>query len=148
MIRVEPVSPANFSRALPLIAQYQRFYGKTPDAAANRRFFSRFLRNKRRGMQLLARGDDGRPLGFATLYFYYSSLSAEPVCTLNDLFTVREARGKGVGRALMERCVHVARRRGLPRLEWQTHVHNRRSQRFYSKFPASSDVWRSYSLDV
>ncbi len=148
MIEIEAVTPRNFKRVLPLIAQYQRFYGAKPDDAANRRFFRRFLRNRRRGIQFLAVAQGREAVGFATLYFGLSSLSATAACTLNDLFSIPKARGRGVGSALIAHCAAHARRKGFSRIEWQTRVDNHRARKFYARLPARSSLWRFYSLPV
>jgi GNAT superfamily N-acetyltransferase len=49
----------------------------------------------------------------------------DPICYLQDLFTVQAARGKGVGRALIEGVYHQAMLAGCPRVYWQTHETNR-----------------------
>ena len=100
--RIETVNNLNFEKVLPLIARYQEFYQRIPDAEANRRHFGQFLGgNHPLGVQFLAVADEGTALGFATLYFLPSSLSAGSSSVLNDLYTVPEARRHGVARALL-----------------------------------------------
>jgi GNAT superfamily N-acetyltransferase len=143
---IETVTEATFELVLPLIAAYQRFYEATPDEARNRAHFGRFLRDHSDGVQFLARADDGRPLGFATLYFPYSSLSAGVYCLLNDLYTVPEARGQGVGRALIGHCARHARGLGFARIAWQTAQTNATAQRLYDSLPTTRTAWFTYTL--
>ena len=53
----------------------------------------------------------GQLLGLTHYLFHRSTTAIEPVCYLQDLFTDEAARGKGVGRALIN---GVYDRRGLP----------------------------------
>jgi GNAT superfamily N-acetyltransferase len=114
-MRIETVTPANFELILPLVAAYQAHFGAEPDEARNRAHFSQFLTDHSRGIQFMALDDDGNALGFATLYFPFSSVRATVDCLMNDLFTLPSARRKGVARALIHRCHQYAKEQGLRR---------------------------------
>ena len=51
---------------------------------------------------LVYEDDDGALLGLTHYLFHGNGWTPEPWCYLNDLYTTLEARGKGVGRALIE----------------------------------------------
>lgn len=145
--KIEPVTDGNFEKVIPLIGQYQKFYRQVPDEARNRRFFGQFVGGHHPQATLfLALGDRGEAVGFATLYFLPSSLTARTVCMLNDLYTVPEARGKGIARSLVEHCRDHGRRRGFSSLDWQTEQSNSSAQRLYDKLGASRSSWYYYSL--
>jgi GNAT superfamily N-acetyltransferase len=61
-----------------------------------------------------------------------------PICYLQDLFTSEEARGRGVGRALIEAVYERAKAVGSPRVYWQTHETNAAAQRLYNKLAERS----------
>ena len=74
---------------------------------------------------------DGRPVGFALWYFTYSTFQGRHGIWLEDLFVEPEARGHGIGKALLR---HLARRcvaDGLGRLEWAVLDWNQPSIDFY-----------------
>jgi GNAT superfamily N-acetyltransferase len=56
-----------------------------------------------------------------------------PTCYLQDLFTSEAARGKGVGRALINGVYERARRAGSTRVYWHTHETNVTAQTLYDK---------------
>src|SRR3954470_2497956 len=101
-LRITPIAAAKFEELLPLIAAYQRFYEvEEIDEERNRAFFRRFLAPSEDGMLLGARSD-GQLVGYACLYWHFSSLEACECVLMNDLYVVEEARGGGVGQALIE----------------------------------------------
>ena len=75
----------------------------------------------------------------AWLTFYHrTTTQIAPSCYLQDLFTAEEARGKGVGRALINAVYQRAMTAGSPRVYWQTHETNRVAMRLYDKVAEKS----------
>jgi GNAT superfamily N-acetyltransferase len=133
---------------LPLFADYQRFYtGTAQDDEKNRSFLRRFVSGDA-GRLLIARADDGEALGFANLYWTFSSTIAEEHVLMNDLFVSDAARGQGVGTALIEAAREVARERGSKTLSWETALDNRVAQRLYERTGAERSVWFEYDLEA
>jgi GNAT superfamily N-acetyltransferase len=146
--RVAPLAVEDLPAALPLIAGYQRFYGvERPDDGRNLAFFRRFIAPSDDGLLLGAWKDD-RLVGFATLYWTFSSTHAAEVVVMNDLFVNDEVRGGGVGRALIEASVDVARTRGARHLEWLTAIDNRAAQRLYERMDAERSAWFGYEIET
>ncbi len=144
-----PVLEDEFEALLPLIAAYQRFYEVDDiDAERNRSFFHRFLAPSEDGELLAARDESGRILGYACLYWHFSSLAAVETVLMNDLFVSPEARGHGIGRALIEASRNVARARGAGWLEWATAPDNHTAQRLYDSMTDEKSTWLEYELDV
>ena len=144
-IRVEPLSKADYERVLPLIAGYQRFYLSEPDEDRNRVFFRRFLAPSDDGLLLGAwRGDE--LVGFATLYWTFSSTHATEAALMNDLFVAEGHRGEGIGLALIQACAAASRDRGMHHLEWFTALDNATAQRLYERTGAERSGWYNYEL--
>lgn len=147
---IRPVDDGALAAVLPLIAAYQRFYGvEHPDDERNRAFWSRFtVPDGDRGV-LLAAYEDGRPVGFTTVYWAWESVAARDAAVLNDLYVDAAARGAGTGRALMEAAFSAARERGLESISWMTALDNRRAQRLYESIDgATRAVWFEYALEL
>lgn len=147
-IEIAPIASEKFEELVPLIAAYQRFYEVAKvDDERNRAFFHRFLAPSEDGLLLGARRD-GELVGYACLYWHFSSLEATECVLMNDLFVDESARGKGVGRALIEASAEVARERGAPFVEWSTAPDNKTAQRLYDSTGAERTEWFSYELRV
>jgi GNAT superfamily N-acetyltransferase len=67
---------------------------------------------------------DGTVVGLVHYLYHRSTTAAEDVCYLQDLFTAPEARGLGVGRALIGHVYDEAVKAGARRVYWQTHEGN------------------------
>ena len=148
-VEVSAVREEEFETVLPLISAYQRFYevdDVEPDR--NRTFFRRFLAPSEDGLLLAARDEGGVILGYACLYWHFSSLQALETVLMNDLFVAPEARGRGVGRALIEATASVARERGAAWVEWSTAPDNHTAQRLYDSLTGEKSTWLSYELEV
>jgi GNAT superfamily N-acetyltransferase len=147
-IEIAPIASEEFEEVVPLIAAYQRFYEVAEvDDERNRAFFRRFLAPSEDGLLLGARRE-GRLLGYACLYWHFSSLEATECVLMNDLFVDESARGQGVGRALIEAAAGVARERGVSVVEWSTAPNNATAQRLYDSTGAERTEWFSYELRV
>ncbi len=115
---------------------YNAFYGRHGSTALARdvanKTWSRFF-DQREPMHALVAECDGELLGLAHFLFHRSTIQTAPACYLQDLFTVESARGKGVGRALIEAAYDGARSAGSNRVYWQTHESNSVAMRLYNR---------------
>ncbi len=148
-VEVSPLREEEFETLLPMIAAYQGFYEvEDVDHDRNRTFFHRFVAPSEDGRLLAARDEGGAILGYACLYWHFSSLAAQETVLMNDLFVAPEARGKGVGKALIEASADVARERGAAWLEWATAPDNYTAQRLYDSMTSEKSTWLEYELDL
>ena len=75
-------------------------------------------------------------LGFALYFQNYSTFLGKPGLYLEDLFVRPEARGRGVGKALLLRLAAIARERDYGRMEWSVLDWNEPAIGFYRKLGA------------
>lgn len=145
---IETVTDRNLEDVLPLIGQYQTFY-QVPEISLekNRKFFQQFVENSERGCQFCFRSEN-QVIGFATVYFTFTSTIAEKVAILNDLYTVPESRGQGVGRQLIEHSHKFAADRGAVRLQWVTAPENEVAQRLYDSMDTKKSTWHFYTYSA
>lgn len=90
---------------------------------------------------------EGAPVGFALFYSTYSTFLARPGLFLEDLYVVPEARGRGVGRALIGHLAGLAVARNYGRLEWNVLDWNASAIAFYESLGAILlGEWRVFRL--
>jgi GNAT superfamily N-acetyltransferase len=77
---------------------------------------------------------DGVPLAFAIHLHHSSTWVAGDDCYLEDLFVSEAARGHGLGRALIDDLMAIARARGWHRLYWHTDEGNTRARKLYDSY--------------
>ena len=86
---------------------------------------------------------DGQPAGFALWYYTFSTFQGRHGICLEDLFVNPEARGQGVGKALLADLARRCMREGLGRYEWNVLDWNQPSINFYiSQGAVFLDDWR------
>jgi GNAT superfamily N-acetyltransferase len=90
---------------------------------------------------------DGDPVGFALWFYNYSTFRGRHGIWLEDLFVKPEVRGKGAGKALLQRLAERCVDQGLGRLEWAVLDWNAPSIAFYDALGASAlDDWTTRRL--
>jgi hypothetical protein len=86
---------------------------------------------------LAVSGED--TLGFAHSLYHRSTWTAGDYCYLQDLFVADEARGRGVGRILIEHVYADAKRQGAARVYWSTHQSNHNAMLLYDRIAERSE---------
>ena len=146
-MKIELVGEADLDELLPMLRAYCDFYEVAPSDAALEALARELIADpEREGVQLIARDEEGKPLGFATLYWTWQTLTAGRAAVMNDLFVEPPARGKGIGRALIEECRRRAREHGCPELVWETTPDNEAGQRLYDSLTEDKSTWIYYAL--
>ena len=121
----------------PLWKGYQTFYKTEIPAATTDITFARFL-DANEPVHALVAESAGRIVGIVHYIFHRSTWTTGPYCYLQDLFTIEEARGLGVGRALIEAVYARAKEEGAARVYWLTHETNTVAMQLYDKIADKS----------
>ena len=150
MAAISIAGRADLAELLPLMRGYCDFYEVDPtDDALLTMSRALIADREREGFQLIARDDDGRAIGFATVFWTWTTSSASRVGVMNDLFVHPDARGGGLADELIEECARLVGEQGGTSLAWQTAKDNLRAQHVYDRVGAKrDDRWLSYSLEL
>lgn len=91
--------------------------------------------------------ENGREVGFALFFHNFSTFLGRAGLYLEDLFVKPEARGKGIGTAILKQLARIALERGCGRLEWYCLDWNKPGIDFYLSLGAEPlDEWTTYRL--
>ena len=137
MIQIRPIQPTDRAAWQPLWDGYNAFYGRAGETAlpapVTETTWARFFDAAEPVHALVAVDGQGALLGLVHYLYHRSTTRIELTCYLQDLFTAPEARGHGVGRALIEGVYAEAREAGVKRVYWQTHTTNAAGRALYDK---------------
>ena len=136
---------------VPIILQLIREladYERAPEAAvATEEGLRAVLFGDSPAAEVLLALEDGVAVGFAVYFFNFSTWLGRPGLYLEDLFVKPETRGKGYGRALLERLAQIAQARGCGRMEWSVLDWNEPAIQFYKKLGAKPmEEWTTFRL--
>ncbi len=131
---IRDVARADFDQWLPLWEGYNTFYRRVGPTAVSpevtqttwARFFDSY-----EPVHCLVAEAGGALIGLAHYIYHRNTVMLGPTCYLQDLFTGEAARGRGVGRALIEGVYERARAAGSTRVYWQTHETNETARKLY-----------------
>ena len=129
-VEIKPVEDNDFDIWLPLWKDYQRFYEVDIPESVSRETWARFLDPIQPMHAALATAGD-HALGLVHSIYHRSTWTTGDYCYLQDLFVAADARGGGIGRALIEHVYADAKHRGVSRVHWLTHETNRTGMRLY-----------------
>lgn len=137
---------------LPLIAELIRALAEYEKLAHEVRFDERVLGEKLFGArpyaEVLIGEVDAAPMGFALFFHNFSTFEGRPGIYLEDLFVRPEARGVGLGKALLAALARLAVERDCARLEWSVLDWNAPSIGFYKSLGARPlDDWTVMRVD-
>ena len=148
-VSIDRVSEADLAELLPLLRAYCDLYEAAPTDKALLALARALIADPdREGIQLLARDEDDKAIGFATVYWSWATTSAQQIGVMNDLYVAPEGRGSGAAEALIEACRAEAARHGAGKLTWQTAPDNERAQKVYDRIGAAKERWLDYWVDT
>ena len=138
---IRPVQQSDFDQWKQLWDGYNAFYGRKdatalPEAITSStwaRFFDSY-----EPVHALVAEQSGKILGLVHYLFHRSTISIQPTCYLQDLFTLESARGKGVCRSLIQEVYRIAADAGCARVYWLTHETNSTAMKLYDNVAEKS----------
>ncbi len=123
------------------MADFRDWQGRTAPADADlRRSVDRLIADPVTEYLLGACDPDGRPEGVCQLRYRYGLWYSAEDCWLEDLFVTDRARGRGVGRALVEAAIERARERGCRRVDLDAASDNHAALGLYGRLGFSAET--------
>jgi len=93
-------------------------------------------------------GEEGPDyLGMALYYYTYSTFTGRPTLWLEDVYVLKDHRGRGIGKRMLVELAKIALEKGCYRMEWTVLDWNEPSIEFFRSLGAvSMDEWTTYRL--
>jgi len=132
-LSIRPLVAADHDQWRTLWRGYLDFYESDVPDDVTALAWSRILDPEAPIHGLCAVDEAGRLLGIVHYLFHPVTWAAGPRCYLEDLFTAKEARGRGAGRALIEAVYAAADARGADQVYWLTQEFNTTARRLYDQ---------------
>jgi GNAT superfamily N-acetyltransferase len=147
--QIRRASEADLRSVAQLFDGYRQFYGQLPDYSLAEAFLRDRLAKNDSVVFLAMEPQSREGLGFVQLYPSFSSVAAQRIWILNDLFVASAARRRGVGRALMEAARDFAVSTGAKRLVLSTATANAEARALYELCGYKRDeVFLVYKLEL
>ena len=147
IITIRPASRDDIPLVLEFIRDLARYERLEHEVAATEAQLHAALFGERRYAEVVFACTGGEPVGFALFFHNFSTFKGRPGIYLEDLFVRPEARGRGIGRRLLEHLARTAVERDCARLEWAVLDWNEPSIGFYRSLGATlMDEWTTFRL--
>jgi GNAT superfamily N-acetyltransferase len=148
LTEIRPVAQAELPILLQLIRQLAAYERRLEQVVATEADLERALFGQPPVAEAVLAWQGAQAVGYALYYPVFSTFRGRAALYLEDIFVVPEARGQGVGYALMRHLAQVARQRGYDRIEWSVLDWNAPALAFYRKLGAvpKETGWVGYML--
>jgi GNAT superfamily N-acetyltransferase len=123
---------------LKLWAGYLEFYKSTISSEQTELTWKRLINNELKMFGFVAESDEG-VIGFTHCLFRPSTWTETDYCYLEDLFVDPNIRGKGIGRALINKVVELAKEKNSKRVYWTTQEFNKTARVLYDSITPVSE---------
>lgn len=121
------------------------FYQKPKPAVEKLHHLIHTLLELQLGVQFVVE-QNNQTVGFATLYFSFSSIKAEKVTIMNDLYLQEHLRDTEVEVQLFEHCHKYTQDHGFAHMSWVAAPHNTRAHRFFDQMGCTQIDWVDYMM--
>lgn len=147
-LSIRPAAPADLDLVIDFIRRLADYERLAHEVRLDRATLGRHLFGDRPHAEVLIGEQDGKAQGFALFFHNFSTFEGKPGVYLEDLFVMPEARGSGLGKALLARLASIALERGCARLEWWVLDWNEPAIAFYRSLGARPmDEWTVNRVD-
>ena len=134
----EPADTPLILRFIKELAEYEKL---AHEVVATKEILDETLFGERSYAEVIIAEYENMPVGYTLFFHNFSTFLGRPGIYIEDLYVTPEYRGKGIGKALLNYCAMLARKRKCGRMEWWVLKWNP-ARDFYEKIGAEAmDEW-------
>jgi GNAT superfamily N-acetyltransferase len=137
MLNIRFTAPADVAALVALIRELATYEKKRHKAVVTETDLLRDLFGAHPKFRALIAEWDGKPAGYASFFYFYSTFEGRAALFLEDLFVLDYFRGTGIGKALLSAVAKLAVDEGCLGLRWEVLDWNRPAIEFYEKLGAT-----------
>lgn len=125
-----------------LFDEYRQFYGIESDQSSTKAFLQ--LRMALKESVIFMAVENDKAVGFTQLYPTFSSIALQRAYILNDIYVKEDARGQGVGTALMQKVFQYCEQQSARYVTLQTAADNINARKLYENLYMKQDQYCNY----
>jgi GNAT superfamily N-acetyltransferase len=147
-IAIRPAETSDVPQLLRFIRELAEYERLAHLVEVTEELLKRSLFGERPAAEALVAEVEGEPIGWALFFTNFSTFRGLPGFYIEDIYVQPQWRGRGAGKALLQRIAAMAVERGYGRVEWAVLDWNSPSIEFYKSLGAAPlDEWTMYRLD-
>ncbi|NML06990.1 GNAT family N-acetyltransferase [Sphingomonas sp. G-3-2-10] len=148
MITIRAAGPEDFDLIASFIRKLADYEKLLHEVVFDDETLRRHLFGDRPAAEVIIGEVDGAPKGFSLFFQTFSTFEGKPGIWLEDLFVEPDARGSGLGRALLSKLASLVVERGGARLEWAVLDWNELGKGFYRTIGAAPvEGWERWRME-
>lgn len=148
---IRPINSADIKKLIPLVRSYIVDFYQCPNPSDEELFnhINSLIKEPTLGKQFVIEKEN-EFVGFATLYFTFSTTKVKKISILNDLFIREDYRGKGLGEKLFEFALAYSQNNDYAVMNWKTASDNKTAQSLYNKKDGvnTNNTWINYEIKL
>lgn len=139
---IRPLKQSDYDAWLPLWTAYLTFYHTSIEEEVTKHTFARLVEEDSSAAAFVAVAKDHSLCGLAHYLFHITTWSTKPVCYMQDLYVSPQARGEGVGEALVKEVKKASEKHEAAFLHWLTEYTNEPACKLYDKLASKTKFIR------
>ena len=136
MLNIHPATRDDVPTLLSLIRELAAYEKKAEKVVVTEDDLRRDAFGPQPKFRALIADWQGKPCGYASFFYFYSTFQGQPALFLEDLFVLEKFRGNGIGKALLFDVAKLAMKEGCFGLRWEVLDWNQPAIEFYEKLGA------------
>lgn len=142
-INIRFATESDLPEIFSLIKELAEYEKLSHLVSTNTTELKKYLFGENKFVEIILAEYENRVVGQALFFKNFSTFLGKPGIYLEDLFVKLEFRGKGIGKALLEKLLSIAKERDYGRVEWSVLDWNESAIEFYKNLGAEIlDEWK------